>query len=117
MDQKIVILQEKLQHIVDSTINLDFPWLTTFEEKQLILQCEKNKVETQIGKLLKSYGFEQVWNTIDFLSLWMQADMEARRQFGNLNEEQMLNGFYFQEVMHRYSELLIKAIMAKINFD
>ena len=50
-------------------------------------------------------------NDINFADYWEQADTAARKQFGDLSERQMLNGFYLQEVMHRYAELITSAIL------
>ena len=47
-----------------------------------------------------------------FLSddVWEQTKKEVRDKFENLSEEQLLNGFYFQELMHEYVSNNIRLI-------
>ena len=115
MKQDLNILKKKLQHIVNATETLDFPLISTFEKKCSILHVEKNNIEEQIGNILSMEGLDVALLEIDYTELWKQADDEARSQFGHLNEKQMMNGFYLQEVMHRYVELIIKVIISKIS--
>ena len=115
MKQDPTAIKKELQHIVKATEKLDFPWMSTLKSRQTILQAEKSEAETQIEKLLASCGFDDMLNSIDFDDLWEEADAAARTQFGDISEKQMLNGFYLQEVMHRYTELISKAIILKVD--
>ena len=74
-------------------------------------QAEKRNIEAQIETRMTSHGLGAALNDINFADYWEQADTAARKQFGDLSERQMLNGFYLQEVMHRYAELITNAIL------
>lgn len=115
MESKNPSMEKELHQIVKATEKLNFPWMSTLKKRQSILQAEKNKIETQIRKLIASYGIDDVLNSISFTDFWEQADTAARSQFGKLSERQMLNGFYLQEVMHRYTELIANAIISKVD--
>ncbi len=115
MKQVPTAIKKGLQQIVEATEKLDFPWMSTLKSRQDILQAEKSNVEAQIGKLVASYGFDDMLSNINFANLWEEADAAARTQFRNISEKQMLNGFYLQEVMHRYAELISKAIISKVD--
>lgn len=105
------LLQKELQQIVRATEKLDFPWMSTLNDRQAILQAEKRNIEAQIKTRMTSHGLGAALNDINFADYWEQADTAARKQFGDLSERQMLNGFYLQEVMHRYAELITNAIL------
>lgn len=105
------LLQKELQQIVSATEKLDFPWMSTLNDRQAILQAEKRNIEAQIETRMTSHGLGAALNDINFADYWEQADTAARKQFGDLSERQMLNGFYLQEVMHRYAELITNAIL------
>ena len=105
------LLQKELQQIVRATEKLDFPWMSTLNDRQAILQAEKRNIEAQIETRMTSHGLGAALNDINFADYWEQADPAARKQFGDLSERQMLNGFYLQEVMHRYAELITNAIL------
>lgn len=98
-----------------ATEKLDFPWMSTFTSRQTILQAEKNKIDAQIEKLVVAYGFDDVLSNISCADLWKQADVTARKNFGNIAEKQMLNGFYLQEIMHQYAEIISESIISKID--
>ena len=108
-------IEKELQQIIMATEKLDFPWMSTFTSRQTILQEEKNKIDAQIEKLVVAYGFDDVLSNINCADLWKQADVTARKKFGNIAEKQMLNGFYLQEIMHQYAEIISKAIISKID--
>ncbi len=115
MKQAPTAIKKGLQQIVEATEKLDFPWMSTLKSRQAILQAEKSNVEARIEKLVASCGFDDMLSNINFADLWEEADTSARTQFGNISEKQMLNGFYLQEVMHRYTELISKAIIQKVD--
>ena len=115
MKQDPIAIKKGLQQIVEATEKLDFPLMSTLKIRQTILQEEKSNFEAQIGRLVASYGFDDMLSDINCADLWAKADAAARTQFGNISEKQMLNGFYLQEVMHRYTELISKAIIQKVD--
>ena len=115
MKQNPTAIKKGLQQIVEATEKLDFPLMSTLKIRQTILQEEKSNFEAQIGRLVASYGFDDMLSDINCADLWAKADAAARTQFGNISEKQMLNGFYLQEVMHRYTELISKAIISKVD--
>ena len=115
MKQDPTAMKKGLQQIVKATEKLDFPWMSTWKSRQAILQAEKSKAEEQIGTLVASCGFADGLSSISCAALWEEADAAARTQFGNMPEKQLLNGFYLQEVMHRYTELISKAIIERVD--
>ena len=108
-------IEKELQQIIMATEKLDFPWMSTLKSRQAILQAEKSNVEARIEKLVASCGFDDMLSNINFADLWKQADVTARKKFGNIAEKQMLNGFYLQEIMHQYAEIISKSIISKID--
>ena len=80
---------------------------SSFERKKEILRETRANVDTQLEKVLTDAGISCNETIENRSELWTEADKEAQKEFGNLSEKEMLNGFYLQEVMHRYAELLI----------
>lgn len=110
-------IKAELECIIRSTEKLDFPFFSSLEKKQAIIKREREALDTQIEMLL----CETAINFADLdqkqMSLWEAADRDARAEFGSLSEKNMLNGFYLQEVMHRYAEAWAGAILQNLEIS
>ena len=60
------LLQKELQQIVRATEKLDFPWMSTLNDRQAILQAEKRNIEAQIETRMTSHGLGAALNDINF---------------------------------------------------
>lgn len=105
--------QEACLRIVESCDKLDFPLFSTREKKLQILDQERARVDGLFDKILpKESAASPQWlqKRQDF---WTQAVDKARKEFCNLDEKHLLNGFYLQEILHRYAELQMESILSK----
>ena len=115
MAKEISWVKEKLEEIIDSARKLDFPAFSYLERKHILLQEERAKVDRQVDVVLEQAGLPRGAGTDDSRdALWRQADAEARAEFGSLPEKEMMNGFYLQEVIHRYAALLADAAVKEM---
>lgn len=107
-------IQTDLSRIIRDTEKLDFPIFSTFEKKQAIVENERKKIDAQIKRITEEIeiDFTDIGETQELF--WEEADQAAKEAFGPLSEKEMLNGFYLQEVMHRYAELQANAILEMI---
>lgn len=109
MDTDCIIA--KLDSIICRTETLDFPPFSSFEKRQMIVQSEREKIDASIEAVMAGAGIEYENIRESLVIFWNEADQSARLEFGNLSENAMLNGFYLQEVMHRYAELQVDAVL------
>lgn len=103
-------IDAELERIVHAAEKLDFPLFSSFEKKQAVVEQEREAINRQIEALLREGNIEFADLEQKRTSLWKTADLDARAEFGPLSEKEMLNGFYLQEVMHRYAEAWVKII-------
>lgn len=104
-------IHTELRHIIYNTEKLDFPIFSSLEKKQQIVKTEREKIDAQIDHIINKTDIDFTAITQLRQNLWEEADSAARAEFGALSEKEMLNGFYLQEVMHRYAELQARAIL------
>lgn len=104
-----------LQSIVKGTEKLDFPMLASFEKRQKIVIENRLKIDLLIDSLQSNKDVYVVEIAAMRPDLWEEADAAARSKFGDLSEKEMLNGFYLQEVMHRYAELQVAALLSHLD--
>lgn len=104
-----------LQMIIKGTEKLDFPMLATFEKRQKILVENRMNIDLLIDSTQSNWGASVEEIAAMRPALWEEADAAARAEFGDLSEKKMLNGFYLQEVMHRYAELQVAVLLSHLD--
>lgn len=104
-----------LQMVIKGTEKLDFPMLASFEKRQKILVENRMNIDLLIDSIQSNKGISSVEIASMRPALWEEADAAARAEFGDLTEKKMLNGFYLQEVMHRYAELQVTALLSGLD--
>lgn len=105
-----VTLKSACQSIIHRCDTLDFPLFSSKEKKLMILQRERESIDKAFDILLEQNGLQHFLSAQQRHQLWMQASEDARREFSNLDNKHLLNGFYLQEVTHRYAELQAAAL-------
>lgn len=98
-------LKEACQDIIHRCDTLDFPIFCSKDKKMAILQMERQKIDRAFDTLTEQIGRDRLMQEQQRQDLWEQACVQARKEFRNLDEKHLLNGFYLQEVTHRYAEL------------
>ena len=91
--------KQELRRIIKATETLDFPRFSSLERKREILRELRLKADAELAAVLGDRTTEEKE------LLWQKAEQAAKKQFGELSEKQLLNGFYLQELLHRYTEL------------
>lgn len=104
-----------LQMIIKGTEKLDFPMLASFEKRQKILVENRMNIDLLIDSVQSNRGTSADEIAAMRPALWEEADAAARAEFGDLSEKKMLNGFYLQEVMHRYAELQVAVLLSHLD--
>lgn len=107
--------REALQKVINETEQLDFPMFASFEKRQKIVAEKRMNIDFVIDALQANEGLSVDELDDMRLVLWKEADRAARAEFGDLSEEKMLNGFYLQEVMHRYAEAQVAILLTHLN--
>ena len=83
-------------------MNMDFPFLAGEDKKKSIIEDKKIYIENTIKTEFK----EKYPRECELNNLWNEAVDYAGSKFDSLPVSKRLNGFYLQELMHRYVELL-----------
>lgn len=109
-----VRLIDACQDIIHRCDTLDFPIFCSKDKKQAILQRERQEVDRAFDALQKQIGRDQLIPEQQRQDLWEQACVQARKEFSNLDEKHLLNGFYLQEVTHRYAELQANVLLQHV---
>lgn len=110
MDTSIV--KERCEKLIQYCNKLDFPLFCSAEKKKEFLQQERTKIDTEIDNICISAGLDDCNPCHMRKDLWLQAEKAAREEFANLDEKHLMNGFYLQEIMHRYTELQLAWILS-----
>lgn len=85
---------EVINRLLNETMNMDFPFLAGEDKK------------TYIEDTIKEAFAEMYPEKLELNKLWNEALDYAGSKFDSLPVSKRLNGFYLQELMHRYVELL-----------
>lgn len=107
-------LTDACQDIIHRCDTLDFPVFCSKEKKQAILQMERQKIDQSFDALNERIGRDKLMPEQQRQDLWEQACVQARKEFRNLDEKHLLNGFYLQEVTHRYAELQADVLLQHV---
>ena len=83
-----------INRLLNETMHMDFPFLAGEDKKKRIVEDKKIYIEDTIKEKL------------ELNKLWNEALDYAGSKFDSLPVSKRLNGFYLQELMHRYVELL-----------
>lgn len=91
-----------INRLLNETMYMDFPFLAGEDKKKRIIEDKKTYIEDAIKEAFaEMYPKENELN-----SIWNEALDYASSKFDSLPVSKRLNGFYLQELMHRYVELL-----------
>lgn len=93
---------EVINRLLNETMNMDFPFLAGEDKKKRIIEDKKTYIEDTI----KEAFAEMYPEKCELNNLWNEALDYAGSKFDSLAVSKKLNGFYLQELMHRYVELL-----------
>ena len=95
-------IKSGINTILEETTKFDFPFLANEENKKRIILEKKLYIEKRIKDLFPAtYPKEE-----ELQDAWNEAIAYANDQFKSLPEKRKLNGFYLQELLHCYVELL-----------
>ena len=95
-------IKSGINTILEETTKFDFPFLANEEKKKRIILEKKLYIEKRIKDLFPAtYPKEE-----ELQDAWNEAIAYANDQFKSLPEKRKLNGFYLQELLHYYVELL-----------
>ena len=86
---------EVINRLLNETMNMDFPFLAGEDKKKRIIE-----------DTIKEAFAEMYPEKCELNNLWNEALDYAGSKFDSLPVSKRLNGFYLQELMHRYVELL-----------
>ena len=91
-----------IEAILKSTTKLKFPFGANEFTKRCVLHNAKKEIDDKLVALVADEMlFEKKKE-----ELWIRACNGACEEFESLPSKLRLNSFYFQEVMHRYVELM-----------
>lgn len=100
------VLKREIKNLLEETTQFDFPFLASVEKKETILNENRTYIENELRTIAKDlYPSEDVIERV-----WEESVEYADGQFKTLPENKRLNGFYLQEIMHRYVEVLAEII-------
>ena len=108
-DKDAFAMKEELFQIVKETEQYDFPFLANLSKKRLLIQKRKKEIDERLLGILALYHIDVPPHFLS-IDLWEYSEKEARSKFGNISEERMMNGFYFQELMNVYVSNNIKLL-------
>ena len=103
MDTSIV--KERCEKLIQYCNKLDFPLFFSAEKKKTFLQQERRKIDAEIDNICIQTGIDDFDLCCMRKALWLQAEKDASEEFADLDEKHLMNGFYLQEITHRYVEL------------
>lgn len=104
-------LEDSCALIIQRCEKLDFPLFSGIEKRKKILRLCAEQIDADFDIVLRDEGifFPELSNLRE--KLWQQATADARKEFLNIDDKHLFNGFYLQEVTHRYAELQASAIL------
>lgn len=91
-----------INRLLNETMHMDFPFLASEDKKKRIVEDKKIYIEDTIKEAFADMYPEK----LELNKLWNEALDYAGNKFDSLPVSKRLNGFYLQELMHRYVELL-----------
>lgn len=96
-----IAVKEGLFRIAAETEQYDFPFLANVDKRKTLIQKRKREIDERMLGVLAMYHVD---TPESFLSeeVWKNSREEAMAKFSNVSEERIMNGFYFQELMHIY---------------
>ena len=101
-------IKEVLFGIASETEKYDFPFFSSNERKKEIIEEKKKDLDERLIEILRlnNYTIPEM-----FISdhLWKKSEEKAKKQLGNENDN-YLNGFYLQELLHTYVEENIRLL-------
>ena len=98
-----------INSLLNETMHMDFPFLAGEDKKKRIIKDKKIYIEETI----KEAFAEMYPEKCELNNLWNEAVDYADGKFDSLPVSKRLNGFYLQELMHRYVELLGNVVTGK----
>ena len=87
-----------INRLLNETMHMDFPFLAGEDKKKRIVEDKKIYIEDTI----KEAFAEMYPEKLELNKLWNEALDYAGSKFDSLPVSKRLNGFYLQELMHRY---------------
>lgn len=105
-------IKEGMNALLEQTNTLDFPFFANKNKKRKLILEKKSQIDRSIDQLIGDSGI--VINEKQRELIWKEAETDARSEFASLPEEHLLNGFYYQELMHRYVKQVFNVIIEKL---
>ena len=100
------VIKREIENLLEETTQFDFPFLASVEKKETILNENRTYIENELRTIAKDlYPADDVIERA-----WKESVEYADGQFKTLPENKRLNGFYLQELMHHYVEVLSEII-------
>ena len=100
-------IKERIGKLLEETIQFDFPFLASADKKADILDAKRKYIETE----LKNVATSQYPSNESIDKIWRETVEYTDEQFKSLPNGKRLNGFYLQELMHKYVEKLGEVIL------
>ena len=103
-------ITEYLNNLLEDIKRLDFPFLSSEHKKERIIQSKREEINNSIKLIIKTDPHAVQIDNVILDELWIHAKEITEPDFSNLSPKIKLHGFYFQQLMHNYVELIIKYI-------
>lgn len=75
-----------------------------------MIEDTKDEINDQFDEIIRKYSVKEQVGEEQKKQLWERAKEHASHEFKNLPNKLKINAFYFQELMHKYVELLIETV-------
>lgn len=102
-------MKEDLFQLAAETERYSFRLSFNIDKRKSMIQEKKKELDQRMLGVLSINHFD-VPSLFASEEIWEQSKEQARGKFDNFSENQLINGFYFQELMHTYVEKNIKLI-------
>ena len=101
-------IANRIAAVIDTTRTYDFPFLADETTKEAVIRAKKASIEDQFRHIAP------VWPGDALLAQWWaESAAAAAACFDSLPPKARINGFYLQELMHRYAACIGKFILSE----
>lgn len=102
-------MKEDLFQLAAETERYSFRLSFNIDKRKSMIQEKKKELDQRMLGVLSINHFD-VPSLFASEEIWEQSKEQARGKFDNFSENQLINGFYLQELIHTYVEKNIKLI-------
>ena len=107
-------LEHSCALIIRRCEKLNFPLFSNVEKRKTLLTQYAKQIDAAFDDILHNEKISLPELTEQRKRFWGQATTDARKEFSNIDDKHLFNGFYLQEVTHRYAELQADFILERL---